>query len=268
MVRRVVWCGVLLVLLGETGAWSLRQSLLRLGATTKSVSDKGLVAMPPPEVFGPLDGSPICEAPPGLSPFLLDGPATETDRRPLDESLVTLEAAGLEDLAECSTLLVASFFEAASRHPAFLAVTAHREHKRLRTHRRADSYSGDGERAPAAARHAQIVARHARSGDAVGYVDLDGRPKKDPLPGESHPRPYLSDLAVRPDARRRGLATRLVAECERLAKSWGYECLYLKVEAANDPARAMYADLGYEVIHVDSAQKRRCTLKKTLSGLD
>ena len=45
---------------------------------------------------------------------------------------------------------------------------------------------------------------------------------------------------MRPDLRRRGLATTLVAECEQRARDWGHAALYLKVEAANDAARAMY----------------------------
>ena len=147
---------------------------------------------------------------------------------------------------------MASFFEAASRHPAFLAVTAHREHKRLRAH-----HGGEA--------HAQLVARSARlGGEAVAYVDVDCRPKRNPGPGESHPRPYISDLAVRPDHRRRSLATRLVRRCEAAVLDWGYDVVYLKVEASNTAARRMYANLGYDLIHTDDSAKARCTLMKTL----
>ena len=45
------------------------------------------------------------------------------------EDVLLLEA-GIEDLGEASVLLVTSFF--GERNPSFLAVAAHREHRRLR----------------------------------------------------------------------------------------------------------------------------------------
>ena len=43
-------------------------------------------------------------------------------------------------------------------------------------------------------------------------------------------RPILSNLAVYPRWRRRGVATELVAECERLARCWGFDELLLLVQ--------------------------------------
>lgn len=34
--------------------------------------------------------------------------------------------------------------------------------------------------------------------------------------------PYISNVLVDPNARRQGLATRLVARCEEEARGWGY----------------------------------------------
>ena len=242
------WCTVVAVLaplLVRCDGLSLRRSLLRLRATTKVYEPAFQAAPPPPEVFGPLDGTPLTD----LAPLPFDPPASPGA---LDDAAVVLEDASLGDLAECAALLVASFFEAASRHAAFLAVTAHREHQRLRAH-----HGGVD--------HVQLVARSRKNGEAVAYVDLDARPKVNPGPGETHPRPYVSDLAVRPDHRRRGLATRLIDRCESTAKAWGYDVLYLKVEETNAAARAMYADLGYDLVHTDGTTKKaRCTLKKDL----
>jgi ribosomal-protein-alanine N-acetyltransferase len=59
------------------------------------------------------------------------------------------------------------------------------------------------------------------------------------------PEAELLTLAVHPAARRRGLATRLVGDLERLATTAGAgECL-LEVAATNHPARALYHRLGY-----------------------
>jgi ribosomal protein S18 acetylase RimI-like enzyme len=160
------------------------------------------------------------------------------------EDVLLLEA-GIEDLGEASVLLVTSFF--GERNPSFLAVAAHREHRRLREH-----HGGD--------RHIQLIARSPQ-GDAVGYVDCDGRPSKSP----GRPRPYVSDLAVREDYRRRGLATCLVQKCESIARAWSYDRVFLKVEASNDAARKMYGELGYEVVSTDGApSKQICTIKKSL----
>ena len=160
------------------------------------------------------------------------------------EDVLLLEA-GIEDLGEASVLLVTSFF--GERNPSFLAVAAHREHRRLREH-----HGGD--------KHIQLIAR-SPAGDAIGYVDCDGRPSKSP----GRPRPYVSDLAVREDYRRRGLATCLVQKCESIVKAWAFDRVFLKVEASNEAARKMYGELGYEVVSMDGApSKQICTIKKSL----
>jgi len=153
------------------------------------------------------------------------------DDAPLAPGLddVVMLDASLEDLAECSVLLVQSFFEGPSRHPTFLAVTAHREHRRLKEHH---------------GRHVQIVAKSARTGDAVGYVDLQETDNTD----LDRPSPYISDLAVRPGHRRRGLASRLVEACEARARARGHDAVYLKVEETNAAAQRMYEKLGYEIM--------------------
>ena len=119
-----------------------------------------------------------------------DLPGTVVHRPPLFRKTASVAAsvggrllleATVDDLGEASVLRVTSFF--GERNPSFLAVAAHREHRRLREH-----HGGD--------RHIQLIAR-SPAGDAVGYVDCDGRPSKSP----GRPRPYVSDLAVREDYR-------------------------------------------------------------------
>ncbi|WGM46102.1 [Ribosomal protein S18]-alanine N-acetyltransferase [Brevundimonas sp. NIBR10] len=52
-------------------------------------------------------------------------------------------------------------------------------------------------------------------------------------------------LAVRPDARRRGLARRLVEAGGAMARSAGAERLFLEVAEDNVAARGLYADAGF-----------------------
>eukprot|EP00560_Eucampia_antarctica_P006153 CAMPEP_0197824466 /NCGR_PEP_ID=MMETSP1437-20131217/1697_1 /TAXON_ID=49252 ORGANISM="Eucampia antarctica, Strain CCMP1452" /NCGR_SAMPLE_ID=MMETSP1437 /ASSEMBLY_ACC=CAM_ASM_001096 /LENGTH=106 /DNA_ID=CAMNT_0043424091 /DNA_START=648 /DNA_END=968 /DNA_ORIENTATION=+ len=63
------------------------------------------------------------------------------------------------------------------------------------------------------------------------------------------PRPYLSDLAVDSNFRRRGIAKALIKKCERVAKDiMKSDELYLRVERSNQPGLAMYKGLGYDSI--------------------
>jgi len=63
--------------------------------------------------------------------------------------------------------------------------------------------------------------------------------------------PYLSNLAVRQEARRQGIARQLLQVCEQTAHQWGFPTVYLHVLENNQPARQLYEQLGYEVVRVD-----------------
>jgi GNAT superfamily N-acetyltransferase len=66
----------------------------------------------------------------------------------------------------------------------------------------------------------------------------------------------LSNLAVSPNARRRGIAATLCAEAERIvASEWKFGSLFLKVESENAAARHLYEQkLGYKLEYtIDSA---------------
>jgi hypothetical protein len=56
---------------------------------------------------------------------------------------------------------------------------------------------------------------------------------------------YVADLAIREDARRIGLATRMLQHVEDYCSQHGYEEIYLHVDVSNDIARKLYAKLGY-----------------------
>lgn len=82
----------------------------------------------------------------------------------------------------------------------------------------------------------------------IGFCDIDSRH----VPGvdkfKTAPRPYLSDLAVDFNWRRKGIASSLVVACELVAEKWNEDHLHLRVEAANSAALCMYAALGYHFI--------------------
>lgn len=67
------------------------------------------------------------------------------------------------------------------------------------------------------------------------------------LPLQCSSFPYLSNLAVHPDYRRRGIAAKLLSASEALVISRGYPEIYLHVLDENAGARKLYGDLGYQV---------------------
>jgi [ribosomal protein S18]-alanine N-acetyltransferase len=53
-------------------------------------------------------------------------------------------------------------------------------------------------------------------------------------------------LDIVPEARRGGLATRLMQECEQRLRACGCEQVYLETAVDNEPALHLYTKLGYE----------------------
>ena len=83
----------------------------------------------------------------------------------------------------------------------------------------------------------------------IGTVELAVRPVHD-----GHcvfEAPYLSNVAVHPRYRRRGIATQLLLQAEQQAIAWGFRDIYLHVLERNQPAQALYARLGYQLISTE-----------------
>ena len=89
---------------------------------------------------------------------------------------------------------------------------------------------------------------------------------------------YVADLAIREDARRMGLATKIIKSVESYAKGHNYDEIYLHVDVGNYVARKLYNKLGFielsqEDEHVISFTESRLQksasafilLKKTIS---
>ncbi len=73
---------------------------------------------------------------------------------------------------------------------------------------------------------------------------------------------FLEQITVAEAVRRRGYGRAMLAALEELLARDGIEELRLNVFRANEPARALYADAGYEQTGED---ERRCYLRKRLS---
>ncbi len=79
-------------------------------------------------------------------------------------------------------------------------------------------------------------------------------------------RPVVSNLAVAPRARRRGLAAALMRACEKQAKEWEFDECLLLVESGNVRARKLYRKLGYKELK-GGAEEDAPTLKVIAGAL-
>ncbi|KAL3942541.1 MAG: hypothetical protein SGBAC_003287 [Bacillariaceae sp.] len=92
--------------------------------------------------------------------------------------------------------------------------------------------------------HQMLVAVEERTDTVVGFVDIDARPCKTKM---KLPRPYLSDLCVHEDFRRRGIANRLVKACEDFIEQIPRPELWIRVKGNNTGAIEMYKNLDYAI---------------------
>ncbi|MFN4194521.1 MAG: GNAT family N-acetyltransferase [Thermosynechococcus sp.] len=100
-----------------------------------------------------------------------------------------------------------------------------------------------------------------RSTLCVGSVEVQLREIK------GKPKPYLSNLAVHPDYRRRGIGRRLLHTVEASLCAT-YSDLYLHVLAQNEAAQQLYARCGFEVVEEGFTfwRERKLLLRKSLVG--
>ena len=77
--------------------------------------------------------------------------------------------------------------------------------------------------------------------------------------------PHLEDLLVADDARRRGVAGRILTTAEDLARERGFDRIGVNVSLENDPARALYEARGFEDAGIDSYEIGDRGVRKTLS---
>ncbi|KAJ4827805.1 hypothetical protein Tsubulata_043816 [Turnera subulata] len=78
----------------------------------------------------------------------------------------------------------------------------------------------------------------------------DFLPRKGPLRQRRTGIAYISNVAVRESFRRKGIAKRLIAEAEALARTWGCRAIALHCDLNNPGATKLYIDQGFKCIKV------------------
>jgi len=69
------------------------------------------------------------------------------------------------------------------------------------------------------------------------------------------PRPFLTNLVVTPQGRRRGIGTRLVQTAEQCARRWGHSHVCFPIDRANEGTRRlMESRMGYEPVCIGSSE--------------
>ena len=109
--------------------------------------------------------------------------------------------------------------------------------------------------------HSVIGMRSTNSNRLVGFVDLSLQPSSGtmdalvPLPFAKRKQkyglslePYLCNLLVVPELRKKGLGRKLVAACEDRALSWGCQTINLHVERESIPAFSLYLSSGFSPV--------------------
>lgn len=85
----------------------------------------------------------------------------------------------------------------------------------------------------------------------IGTVEISlRRPSLNPFCSDRYL--YLSNLAVKEDYRRQGVAQELLQTSERVALDWGFQDLYLHVLENNHRARRLYWKAGYRLKSIDA----------------
>ena len=90
-------------------------------------------------------------------------------------------------------------------------------------------------------------------GAFVGFAS--GRVKSSPPVFERGAALAISELYVRPDWRRQGVASSLLDALEAWGDERGYETVSLSVNADNDAAKALYESVGFEVKRVKMVKR-------------
>jgi ribosomal protein S18 acetylase RimI-like enzyme len=90
------------------------------------------------------------------------------------------------------------------------------------------------------------------TGEIVGTIEVSYR---QPLPWQWNepPYPYLANLAVSPEQRQQGVASRLLTAAELIVAGWGYAGVSLHVMSDNQAALGLYQRSGYEFVREEFA---------------
>ncbi|NEP17401.1 MAG: GNAT family N-acetyltransferase [Leptolyngbya sp. SIO4C1] len=160
------------------------------------------------------------------------------DNRPVQHQIRTAKSADLPQLTE---ILVSSFYPQTqlNRWVYPLIRIGIREDLKLRLANRSHQYCCLVAVCPAAE-----AAASSASAQIIGTVELSVRAYALWPPFQAR-HPYVANLAVRANYRRRGAARQLLRACEDVVRTWGYSSIYLHAAASNDQALQLYQQLDY-----------------------
>lgn len=162
----------------------------------------------------------------------------------LNPPTLSVRPAQIHDLAELVEVLSASFYPRTGIMRWFLPILRMGVYEDLRYRLRSSLPS----------HYVCLVAMVAPPNGKpalAGTVEISLR-STNPFQWRSLPYPYLSNLAVRLDSRRQGVAQRLLESCETIALDLGFQDLYLHVLEDNHQARQLYTKAGYQIKETDS----------------
>jgi ribosomal protein S18 acetylase RimI-like enzyme len=103
----------------------------------------------------------------------------------------------------------------------------------------------------------------------IGTVELSVRTKYHWLGKEECP--YLANLAVSKDYRRKGIGNKLLKHCDQITVGWGFQQIQLHVLADNTQAQELYWKNNYKIKQVETnlyslfvTSQRRLLLTKSI----
>ncbi|PRW44553.1 GCN5-related N-acetyltransferase [Chlorella sorokiniana] len=180
-------------------------------------------------------------------------------QRQVETALISKHAAAEESrrqrLDRQALILAAEAARRSGRPPLMVPVLTQADRQQVQRWRRQRSF-------------VVLVAEDPSSGELLGSAAVSlAQPEAalpPPFPTTKPRRTYVSNIATLPQHRRKGVATALLRQCERQARLWRRDSLWLHVELDNAPARQLYEKLGYQEVGRDPVftPNRRCLMRK------
>ena len=166
----------------------------------------------------------------------------------------------IHDLRELAKLLTQCFHPAEGLFACFHPLLAMGVYEDLRIRQRLP-----------AAQYRCLIASHCSAinskDEIIGTVEIGLRP----IYWGGSPRPYISNLAVKPSFRGHGIARQLLIKCEQVVWEWGANELILHVMEDNLAAKQLYLSSGYQIKKNETSfqsflfqQPRRLFLQKSV----
>jgi len=174
----------------------------------------------------------------------------QPSRQTLENSTVLIRAARQQDLSSLADLLASSFHTQNGSKAWLYPLMRMGIYEDLRSRLRFNNTQyvclvavklNDSSEQSAAKVSSQSILE-----TIVGTVEIGPRSTPIWLPSNRQSL-YLSNLAVKPEARRQGVALQLLKNAEQIALNWGHKDIYLHVLENNHGARRLYWKAGFRL---------------------